>query len=421
MKVSPLLSGFSTAYNNLCYLRRGIRMAYGYMWKTLPQVPMHLYRLMISVSDSAKNCLARMFANSKKGDKELEILKLKWKNWKKNPTQKGTQKNGEKLNQINTAQNVEASKDSNPSQAPKSQSFKPEDDPLKGMGAMPDLLYGKMPGLQGNLSEGLKEVDKAIFEEAEGIVKSAFNLLQEINGKKIETWEEYLIALEQIELKLTDLTNNTFKILPKANSLIQSALKSLQDKFGELEEKMCQKVQAKFKPNPKIYNKGGCLFESIGESLYALNKDTHKKKHKPQYYRELAAEYILEHPAEFKSGVLDEMKKEDIKDFLISYAIKQGGNVWKGKMEKELGKEIGNELTKYELYCLGLKDPKMWAGVNEINALSAKLKVSILVFTGLNKEDEKWKFVLKKGSYQKDHPPILLYYYGRHYQNLIPK
>lgn len=410
MNLSPLQSGFSNAKSNLSYLGREIGLFFGYIWKTTSQVPTHLCHLIMTVKDFVKKYFFGMSAlvdgNSKKSSK-LNHDKLKNSLCKK-----------EKETEIDSLKESNSSpkKDAKPAEKTiqgGQNSFNLEEDPLKGLGDFaPHLLNEKMQGYQKLPEIGIKELDKEIFDTVEGIVKPGQNLLQDIEKKKLDTWQEYLIAIEEIENVLTALNvyNSKFENLPRAHALVKTTLKNLADKTSALEEEMCAKMKEKYKPNPKIGIKGDCLFESIEDNL--------KSKKIPKYYRELAADHIRKNAEKFKTGVLDAMATKQGKSRIHAYLQDQKGvKVWKKKMEGKIGKEP----TKIDLYCDCLENSNLWGGTNEIFALSMILEVPIIVFTRQNAL--KWRLDVKEGqSSLKNKAPILLYYNGEsHYQNLIPR
>lgn len=418
MDLPPLLSGFSTASRNLSCIRRDMRLAFGYMWKTIHQIPNHLLHLILSIKGFVKNIFKKLVPVPKLGNIDLEPpVKKNLKKSEKGLLRKDHETPSKNVKDVNAVQKIDAGKTGNPVQDVKSGSLLLDDDSNFELGLMglthPCISNGMIQGVFEDIPEVMKELDKEIFDTAAGIVKPAQDLLKEVQGKKLVTLEDYLNAIELIELELANLTVHAsqFETLPKAHSLVQITLKTLGNVTRALEEELCDKMMKQFKPNQKIGIEGDCLFEAIEDIL--------KKRKKPKYYRELAADHIRKNAKKFKTGVLDAMASNQGKSRINTYILNEHKDVdsWKKKAEEKLGKEP----SKIDLYCDCLENTNLWGGLNELIALSTILEVPILVFT--KKNALKWRLDVKEGrSKFKDKTHVLLYYNGDdHYSNLIPK
>ncbi len=395
-------------------LWKGVEKTCGLVWKTIYQTTHQLYQLMLLISEAVRACFAIPLQDDdgldRNDEPSLEV-KSEFSHWK-SPGQALESSEIDLNLQILGEFDEEASLNQQEEEESPNSSFNLDfnKDPLSSMGDIPLNLDKRINDLKNE--NGAIILEDEILDIVKEIIDPALDLLKEIEIKKPTTLQEYLeltIQLEEKYLPLQRWISAFENDSPTGHQLMQKTRSSLEEKRNELEKDLSLQMRRHYQVNNAIPSDGHCLFWSIDDQV--------KGKKGVKYYRKLAADFIRNHSEEFESGITDALSSSHVKSRLVIYTKLQGG---KKALSEKLEKKLKRTPTLLDFYCDCLENSTLWGGINEIIALSEKLKVPFLVFTQNTKMS--WRFDSKIGLSKFKKPPILLHYNGtNHYRSLIPK
>lgn len=395
MTFPPLFLGcYEFSCELTALLRQEVKRTFGRAWQIIHHTAHQLYQLILLINKIASSCFAAVQEDSHPSPNP------EFRNWK--PLEK--EKKYPRLNAQALCEFDSQEEDDSP-YFPRNLNC---EDPLNSMGAIAPLD----PAMQleaiddENMKNG-ESLDLSIIDE---IVKPAQDLLKKMEISKPKTLQNYLNLTEQLSerhLLLQQFASTFEKTLPKGHELIQKTRESLETTRDKLEQQLSTQMKSNYQRN-RILSDGHCLFRSIADQM--------ENKKEPERYRQLAADFIRNNAADFKSGITDAASLSDVKKKMESYSKTQGKE---GTWVKNLENTLGRTPTKLDFYCDCLENSNLWGGINEIMALSEVLEVPFLVFTQRQKT---WRLEFQIGLSKFQKRPILLYYNGtNHYQSLIPK